>query len=160
EPSGQPFRDEDEDVTVGREDGGTATLTVRAEDLVAGVYELDVIAPPLRGVTARVQARAVPIVLADAGGQLEVSNPGATSVVLRVAQSLIGAERVFDVTGAQAPDTLAVDVPSWEGAQAEIDVQLERPQWNAFTDFAVTVFDSIGRQVHGAPINYAFGRQR
>src|SRR5207245_11270859 len=55
EPNGQPFRDVEE-VQLGRTDPGTGGFVVRAEDLVPGVYELDVIAPPLSGVS--VEARA------------------------------------------------------------------------------------------------------
>src|SRR5207247_4108124 len=66
EPNGQPFRD-GEEVAHGRADPGTARFTVRAEDLVPGVYELDVFAPPLTGVTATARAALAPVDLAEAG---------------------------------------------------------------------------------------------
>ena len=31
-------------------------------------------------------------------------------------------------------------------------------QWSRFTDFGVTLFDSVGRKVQDSPLNYAFGR--
>ncbi|MGH7701336.1 MAG: hypothetical protein ACREMJ_12560, partial [Gemmatimonadales bacterium] len=45
-------------------------------------------------------------------------------------------------------------------AAVELDVGLPREQWERFTDFGVTVFDSLGRQVAQHPLNYAFGRER
>ena len=51
EPNGAPARSAPEDVAVGAEGGGTARILVRAEDLVPGVYELDIVAPPLAAVT-------------------------------------------------------------------------------------------------------------
>src|SRR5207253_2246842 len=58
EPNGAPFRGTGHDsvVSLGGTLPGTARLVVDAEDLVPGVYELDVVAPPLSGVTATVRA--------------------------------------------------------------------------------------------------------
>ena len=35
---------------------------------------------------------------------------------------------------------------------------MDRDQWGRFTDFGVTVLDSIGRQLAQSPMQYAFGR--
>ena len=35
---------------------------------------------------------------------------------------------------------------------------MERAQWGKFTDFGVTLFDSVGRQIEKSPLNYAVGR--
>ena len=35
---------------------------------------------------------------------------------------------------------------------------MDREQWGRFTDFGVTLFDSLGRQLGKQPLNYAFGR--
>src|SRR5207247_743364 len=56
-------------------------------------------------------------------------------------------------------ESLTVRVPAW-AARAEVDVEMPREQWNRFTDFGVTVFDSSGQQVSEGPLNYAVGRQR
>ncbi|PYP71220.1 MAG: hypothetical protein DMD41_13050, partial [Gemmatimonadetes bacterium] len=56
-------------------------------------------------------------------------------------------------------ESLTVRVPAW-ATSAEIDVAMPREQWNVFTDFGVTVFDSTGQEVGTEPMNYAFGRQR
>jgi subtilisin family serine protease len=158
EPNGQPFRDRDE-IGLGGQDAGTAHLTVRAEDLVPGVYELDVFAPPRSGATATTRAELAPLALTEGTTPLEASNPGPASVTSRVVASLIGAERVFDVVGRGVPpETLTVRVPDW-AARAGIDVAMPREQWNVFTDFGVTDFDSTGQQVGQGAMNYAFGRQ-
>ncbi|HEV8304954.1 MAG TPA: S8 family serine peptidase, partial [Gemmatimonadales bacterium] len=67
EPNGAPARSAPEDVQVGGEKNGTAEITVRGEDLVAGVYELDLVAPPLAGVTATVRAALGPVALQPSG---------------------------------------------------------------------------------------------
>ena len=35
---------------------------------------------------------------------------------------------------------------------------MDRAQWGRFTDFGVTLLDSVGRQLGKKPLNYAFGR--
>src|SRR5205807_1234267 len=102
---------------------------------------------------------------------LRVARPGATlrvavtvpdsaqqRVSVRLTQALIGAERGFEVTGRGAPaESIGVQVPEW-AARAVIDVQMPREQWDEFTDFGVTDFDSAGQQVGQGAMNYAFGR--
>jgi hypothetical protein len=39
-----------------------------------------------------------------------------------------------------------------------VDVTMDRAQWGRFTDFGVTLLDSIGGQLGKKPLNYAFGR--
>ncbi len=162
EPNGQPFRAGAE-AAIGGEDGGTATLLVRGEDLVPGVYELDVVAPPLSAtaVTVRGELAAVTLIPVGGGdGELEVANAGLGTATGRPAFALVGAERTVEVIGRGIPaETLDVTLPPW-AVRAEIDVQMPVEQWDAFTDFAVTVFDGDGQQVSQGPLNYAFGRQR
>src|SRR2546427_12179085 len=73
EPNGQPFRDAEE-TDVGRGGSGTARIVVRAEDLIPGVYELDVTAPPLGGATVTARAELGPVDVAPALGGLELSD--------------------------------------------------------------------------------------
>ena len=161
EPSGQPARSVgDHDVGVGGDAGGTVTLLVTAEDFVPGVYELDIVAPPLTSVSATVRAAVAPVALTTAAAGLEASNPGSASAQLRTAAALIGVERRVEVTARGLPaESLTVRVPAW-ATNAEIDVAMPREQWNLFTDFGITVFDSTGQQVAVEPMNYAEGRQR
>jgi len=161
EPSGQPFRDAEE-TALGRRGGSTARFVVRGEDLVPGVYELDVFAPTLSGVTATVHASVAPVTLdtTGAGGTLEATNTGQATVVARVSAALLGAERTYAVEGRGAPaETLAVRVPEW-AASAVLDVAMPRGQWHEFTGFGVTEFDSTGQQVGQGPLNYSVGRER
>src|SRR2546429_3757328 len=109
EPNGQPFRDVEE-VQLGRTDPGTGGFVVRAEDLVPGVYELDVIAPPLSGVSVTARAEVAPLLLSDN----EASNPGDATAGGRLTRTLVGAERRVDVTGRGAPpESLTVRGPDW-----------------------------------------------
>ena len=157
EPNGQPFRDAEE-IDVGRGGSGTARIVVRAEDLIPGVYELDVTAPPLGGAAVTARAELGPVDVAPALGGLELSDPGTASATVRLTQALIGAERGFNVTGRGAPaESISVRVPEW-AARAVIDVQMPREQWDEFTDFGVTDFDSTGQQVGQGAMNYAFAR--
>jgi hypothetical protein len=49
------------------------------------------------------------------------------------------------------------DLPAW-ATGLEVDVAMDRDQWGRFTDFGVTVLDSMGRQLAQDPMEYAFGR--
>ncbi|HXM37390.1 MAG TPA: S8 family serine peptidase [Gemmatimonadales bacterium] len=166
EPNGAPARSAPQDVDIGgRDDPGTAVVTVRGEDLVPGVYELDVIAPPLAAVTATVRADLGPVALTavTAGSaSLEASSvlPGSGTVTGEVIHRLVGAERTYTVAGRGQPaETLLVRAPAWT-KRVEVDVDLSPDLWDELTDFSVTVYDSTEQQVRGGneAVNYAFGR--
>jgi len=160
EPNGAPARSAPEDVEVGGEDPGTAVVTVRGEDMVPGVYELDVVAPPLNAVTATVRAELGAVALTPSGSSLEASSVRDGTVSGRVTHVLVGAERTYAVSGRGLPaETLAVRAPAW-AKRVEVDVQVSPDLWDEFTDFSVTVYDSTGEQIPGAneAVNYAFGR--
>lgn len=159
EPNGAPARSAPEDVMVGQEDPGTAVITVRAEDLVTGVYEIDVIAPPLASATATVRADLGPVALAASEQGVEAS-AFSTAVTGEVLYRLVGAERTFPIAGRGQPaESLQVQAPRW-ARRMEVDVQLPPELWDEMTDFAVTAYDSTGQQIPGGnqPVNYAFGR--
>jgi len=160
EPNGAPARSAPQDVEVGGEEPGTAVVTVRSEDLVPGVYELDVVAPPLAGVTVTVRAELGAVALAPVGAGLEASSVRDGTVTGRVTHTLVGAERGYTLTGRGLPaETLLVRAPAW-AKRAEVDVQLTPDLWDELTDFSVTVYDSTGQQLPDAneAVNYAFGR--
>src|SRR4029077_10231712 len=160
EPNGAPFRGigHDSVVSLGGTLPGTAHFVVDAEDLVPGVYELDVVAPPLSGVTITVRAALAPWTTAAATAGIEASAPGTEAAVGRATTMLIGAERSVAVTGRGAPaESVTVRVPEW-AEQAAVEVDMPREQWDDFTDFGVTEFDSSGQQVGQGALNYAFGR--
>jgi tripeptidyl-peptidase II len=157
EPTGRPFRDGGE---VLMSDGTLLVgFVVRAEDEVAGVYELDVTAPPLATTTVDVRAALGSTTLVGTDEGIEISNPTAGTVTGTAAFRLLGAERDVQVTGRGLPaESLAIEIPAW-ASRAEVDVTMPRQQWNRFTDFGVTVFDSAGQLVNAGPLNYAVGRQ-
>jgi subtilisin family serine protease len=158
EPGGQPFRDADE-LSLGHHDPGTGRFMVRGDDFVPGVYELDVFAPPLTGALVTVRAELAPVTLTPQNDGVEVANTGSATFIGRPGLYLIGAQREFALLGRGAgPDTVMVRVPEW-ASSALIEVDMPKAQWNEFTGFGVTEFDSAGQQVGQNPLNYAFGRQ-
>jgi len=160
EPNGAPFRGAGHDsvLSLGGTSPGTARVVVSAEDLVPGVYELDVVAPPLAGVTASVQAALAAVALGEADGRLEASNAGPETAAGRSSATLVGAERTIAIAARGAPaESVTVRVPDW-ASRAVVDVAMPREQWNDFTDFGVTDFDSTGQQLGQGALNYAFGR--
>ncbi len=160
EPNGEPARSAPEDVEIGGEAPGTAVITVRGEDLVPGVYELDVVAPPLASATVTVRAELGAVALASTAAGLEASSVRDGTVTGRVTRVLVGAERSFVLTGRGLPaETLLVRTPAW-AKRAEVDLQLTPELWDELTDFSVTVYDSTGQQIPSGneAVNYAFGR--
>jgi hypothetical protein len=164
EPNGAPARSALDDIDIGHEQPGSAVITVRAEDMVPGVYELDVFAPPLAAVTATVRADLGPVALAPtSNGGLEASSVlsgAANTVTGEIGYRLVGAERAYAIAGRGQPaESLQVRPPRW-AKRMEVDVELSPNLWDELTDFSVTAYDSTGQQVRGGnePINYAFGR--
>jgi hypothetical protein len=166
EPNGAPARSAPQDIDLGgAEEPGTVVITVRGEDLVPGVYELDVVAPPLSGVTATVRADLGPVALTPAPNGVEASSvltggAGGGTVTGEVMHRLVGAERSYAVAGRGQPaETLLVRAPAW-AKRAEVDIDLSPDLWDELTDFSVTVYDSTEQQVRGGneAVNYAFGR--
>jgi tripeptidyl-peptidase II len=161
EPNGQPFRDTPSGASVGGDAARSFEFVVRTEDVVAGVYELTVAAPPIAGAAFRVEAELAPFSLgsSDGGSEVELMNPGASSRDARVAMDLIGGEwsEVRNGRGGP-PESLQVTVPDWAD-HVIVDVSLPADLWDELTDFGVTVFDPAGQIVSEGPLNYAFGRQ-
>jgi hypothetical protein len=127
---------------------------------VPGVYELDVIAPPLTGAAATVRAELATLTFASSSDGLEIANGGLGTVTGRSGVALLGAGRDFDIAGRGAvAETLTVRVPDW-AATLLVDVAIPHTDWNKLTGFAVTQFDSTGQQVAQHLLNYSAGRQR
>jgi len=161
EPGGQPFRDVPAGLDLGAE-AGTARIVVRGEDLVAGLYELDVVASPLgppEAATITVRAELAPVTLSSTHGGFEVANPGPAPASVRVVQHLVGVERRVRLRARGAPaESVTVDVPAW-ARRGDVDVAIAPALWPEFTDLGVTAFDTAGQQVAQEPQNYAIGRQ-
>jgi len=161
DPSSHPVSgDPDSLVTLGYGKAPTVTIEVPAEDMPAGVYELDVFNPGINRATVSVKAQLAAVALTSRDdGKVEASNPGAASVSVTAAAAWAGAERRWQVAGRGAPaESLPVIVPAW-AVRASVQVSMPQAQWEQLTDFAVTVFDSTGQQVHSAALNYGRGLQ-
>jgi len=163
EPNGAPARSAPDDIDIGEQQPGSATITVRAEDMIAGVYELDVIGPLLATTTVTVRAELGPVALASQPGGIEASSVGGAqgnTAVGQVASRLVGAERSYAIAGRGQPaESLQVRPPRW-AKRMEVDFEVPAELWDELTDLSVTVYDSTGQQVRGGnePVNYAFGR--
>ena len=160
EPDGMPFRDES-----ARPAGfgpQSAEYEADSRDVVTGPYEAVVVAPPNAGPhrlgqrepvaapAARDAPRRVGARLADQRHRR--SGRG------QVGMHLGGAARVESVSATgSAEQRIPFVVPRWSRGVV-VDITMDRAQWGRFTDFGVTLFDSLGHQLGKQPLNYAFGR--
>src|SRR5262249_41859818 len=95
EPPGRPFRDGSAMAT-GPDAPPWAACRVRGEDLVAGVYELDVTAPPLATTNVDVHAELSSAALEGTATGVEISNATGSSIAGTLSLRVIGAERDID----------------------------------------------------------------
>jgi len=87
-----------------------------------------------------------------------LTNITGAPVDAEVGMHLGGATRVEAVSATgSAARRIPFVVPSWCRGVV-IDIAMDRAQWSRFTDFGVTLFDSLGQQLGKQPLNYAFGR--
>lgn len=160
EPDGMPYRDESARPAGSAE--GAATYQVDGRDVVPGAYEVDALAPPGQGLKAGISLIQSPLLMhlgRNAGEAVAtLTNSAAASVATEVAVLLGGGERVETVVArGSAVRRIPFTVPGWARSLV-VDIRMDRAQWERFTDFGVTLFDSIGRQIEKEPLNYAFGR--
>ncbi|MEO6055300.1 MAG: S8 family serine peptidase, partial [Gemmatimonadales bacterium] len=160
EPRGMPFRDES---ARGAGFGPQAAeYEADSRDVVSGAYESVVVAPPTQAVTASVTLSQSPVILrATRQGEsvrTSVTNVTGAPVDAEVGLHLGGASRTEAVAASGSePRRIPFVVPSWSRGVV-VDVAMDPRQWGRFTDFGVTLFDSLGRQLGKQPLNYAFGR--
>jgi subtilisin family serine protease len=159
EPSGQFLRGSQPQIAgTGQEE---VTFKVDGRDVVGGAYELVAVAPPTEPSSARFEVRRASLTFdarrEEAGVVAEIRGD-TVSGERRVKMKLIGAERTVPLT-AHGSDTVitSIDIPSWASRLA-VDLTMARQQWARFTDFGMTLFDSAGRPIDHAPLDYAFGR--
>jgi subtilisin family serine protease len=160
EPGGAPFREvRARPLGSGEQQ---AVFRVDARDAVAGAYQTVAIPGPggRLAVTAAV-AHAPVTMRAHREGDIAVAdlaNATAGEVALAVELRLRGAQRADTVRArGSAIQRVPFEIPSW-ATGLEVDVRMNPAQWTRFTDFGVTVLDSLGRQVAQEPLQYAFGR--
>jgi subtilisin family serine protease len=160
EPGGAPFREVNtRPLGIGAEG---AVYRVDARDAVQGVYQA--VASPAPGERMTVTAVVVHAPVLIAAGRsgdvahAELSNVTGKAVTARVELRLRGAQRQEAVRAlGSAIQRIPFDIPAW-ATGLEVDVAMDREQWGRFTDFGVTVLDSMGRQLGQDPMEYAFGR--
>ncbi len=160
EPGGAPFREVSiRPLGVGAEG---AVYRVDARDAVRGDYQT--VATSIPG--GRIAVTAV-VVLApvrigagrsDDVAHADLSNMTDKAVTARVELRLRGAQRQDTVRArGSAIQRIPFDIPAW-ATGLEVDMAMDPEQWGRFTDFGVTVLDSVGRQLAQDPMEYAFGR--
>lgn len=160
EPGGMPFRGGHE--LEGSSGSDAAVFQVDARDALSGIYEADAVAPPSLGSSAGIRLAEAPFQLLgrrDRDGVTArlVSLAGERQSV-HLAARLIGAQRGVTIFGTGgAPVTVTFTIPPW-ARSAQIDFLMDRAQWERFTDFGMTLFDSAGHQLGQSPLNYAMGR--
>ncbi|UCG84767.1 MAG: S8 family serine peptidase [Gemmatimonadota bacterium] len=142
--------------------GTWARINVAGGEIVPGVYEAVVVAPPGSEVAYEIEA-ALPHVSLSAitdGPTVTARNAGTERVTATLSASVTGAVLEMQVRSAgTAP--FAVRVPQLEWADTvAIEVALPPGYWQTVTDFGVTVFDTTGAKLFDSPLNYAFARQK
>jgi subtilisin family serine protease len=160
EPGGAPFRE------VGARPLGSgeqaAIYRVDARDVVPGEYQAAVVAAPGGRLAATVTVLHAPVAVTSRseGGMAvtELLNLSARDITAGTELRLRGAQREDTVRArGSAIREVPFDIPSW-ATGLEVDVRMDRAQWGRFTDFGVTVLDSLGGQLAQDPLEYAFGR--
>lgn len=178
EPDGKAFRG-DRSIEAGGGAPSKVRLTVRADDLVPGVYEAVIVAPATSALSYELRVAQPRYVIRDIGNGpsaligLRENAPSFlqdASVFQRTGEfptmadsveivgRAVGAARDIDIRGDRdTPQRIRVDIPAWAG-ELVFDLELEEGLWSQLTDFGVTVFDSAGFKVAEGPLSYGFGR--
>jgi hypothetical protein len=163
EPGGRPYRDRPppREQEAGA-DTAAAVFWVDARDAQAGVYEVDAFAIAHSGATVSMRVEQSPFRLTggrdEAGVMAELTNISGRPKEAEVAYVLAGGEH------SQAIDTkgsgivrIPFTAPAWV-REIDVDVQMDPAQWGQFTDFGVSLFDSVGNVAAKEPMNYAVSR--
>ncbi len=157
EPSGQPARSAaSADATV----GDSASVTLSGEDLVPGVYEVVVVAPPGARVTYRLSAvlPRVAVRAVGTGPSAVLVSRAPDSARVGVRASITGAVREYQLRGGAEPASLEIPVPSWAD-RLVLDVSLPEDLWNQVTDVGLLVRDGAGHDLSERPLEYPFARR-
>ncbi len=178
EPNGQPYRGGSSE-SIGGRAGDKTRVTIPADDVVPGVYEVVVVAPPTSALSFELRAARPRYVISDIGfgptaivGMREdapsflqdasvFQRGGDYPIVadsVEVTASVIGVSKSTRVTGrGDTPIESPIEIPRWAN-EVVVDVSVSPETWNQMTDLGVTVFDKQGHVVSLGPMSYAFGR--
>jgi subtilisin family serine protease len=156
EPAARPARGQGSE-DVGGAAGREAALHVAAEDVVPGVYEVVVQAMPGEGMTYDLTARAPSIRVDVSGDAVAIADAAPdTGAVVAVEQTGVAGEwRVSVDSGATVRRTVVA--PPW-ARTAVLEVEVSPDVWDRVTDFALTLYDSLGAQLGNGAMNYPYHR--
>ncbi len=160
EPAGMPYRDNNS--RPAGDGDRAAAYDVLGRDALRGNYELVVQASQFEAASVNVSILQSPVRLGLSAGtsgfEASVTNLTRDGVRADVGAAVVGAGRVEEVRAAgSARRDLPLEVPAWARG-VQVDVQMPRGEWARYTDFGLSLFDSAGRQLAKAPLNYSFGR--
>jgi len=160
EPTGRPARGDKSD-DVGGASGRTASLSVAAEDVVPGIYEIVVQAMPGRALAMDIAARVSPIRITGIDSALAepvVHAEITTDTVLNATVELVGAARTLSpVIENSGPWRLELPVPSW-AKKMVVEYEVLPEVWDQVTDFSIAVYDSAGTHLGVGAMNYPYHR--
>lgn len=158
EPTAQPQRSESA-IEIGGQLPATGELLVRADDVIPGVYEVVLVAPPTRAATVELTAELSPFAVAGiAADGVRLRNRTGAPLEATATVRGIGAGRQFRVRGgSRVAARERLHVPAW-ARKVRIDVAFPTSRWPSVTDVGVSLWDSAGYFVDESPLNRAFGR--
>ncbi len=159
EPGGMPFRSGAQ-LQAGQ--GNDAAYDITAGEAEGGVYELVVEPQPGEPVTVQISIDHAPVDF-----RAERQGDGVLVTLRGLSDAPVDVEPLALLTGTVQSWTVdakgdgrqshRVMIPRWARA-IQVDVNMEREQWDRFTDLGMTLFDTAGHQIGKTPLNYAFGR--
>jgi subtilisin family serine protease len=159
EPGGMPYRDGAEASTEASDD--SAAFQVDGSDARAGLWQLNAVsmgAPSAIGVTVRPSPARLGFERRGDSVIVVADGLEAATAEARLGAGLIGASLRFGEQGhGPAPVHRRLMVPDWARFLI-VDISMPASQWEHFTDFGVTLFDTSGVQLEQAPLNYSAGR--
>jgi len=159
EPDGKPVNYFGE--KVGGFRSSSISINVGANDLVPGVYEAVVLAPPASDASYSLEVTLPDIAVQSIrdGPTAEVRNLSNSAVRAIVSAELVGALTRRSVEGnGSTGETMNVTPPSWAD-RMRLRVKMSKNSWNRLTGFGVTVVDSLGERVSDGPLNYSGAQQ-
>jgi hypothetical protein len=158
EPTAQPQRSESV-IEIGGQRPAFGELVVRADDMVPGVYEVVLVAPPTRAVTVELAAELSPLGLAGVGPDgVRLRNRTAAPLEATATVRGIGAGRRFHMRGgSRVAARERLHLPAW-ARHVRVDVTFPKSRWPSVTDVGVSLWDTTGYFVAESPLNRAFGR--
>jgi subtilisin family serine protease len=160
EPDGMPYREESAR-PIGQPQGD-AVYQIDGRDVVPGTYEVVALAAASQALGVNLRVTQSPVLLGLArdksGATATLTNMTPSPVKTQVAMLMGGAERVETITAKNSDvHRIPFVAPPW-AKSVVVDLSMGREQWSRFTDFGMTLFDSVGRQIAKQPLNYSFGR--